>query len=72
MSGLGLLSSRGKPPFSATNTHKLVMKGAVKKKEKKPTTTKNNCAATDLIVGVLEVDQDVQDLELSSDGVDHL
>lgn len=56
--------------LQCTHTHrnKQVVRGrrcAVMKKTK-------TCAEANLIIAVVEVDEDVQDLQLSSDGVDHL
>lgn len=76
MSGSGPSSSHGTAPFSAThtNTHTQTRAGVQRREmhcggKTKPQTL---CRRAHLIIAVVEVDEDVQDLQQSSDGVDHL
>lgn len=47
-------------------------RAGVQRQEMRCDEKNKSCAEANLIIAVVEVDKDVQDLQLSSDGVDHL
>lgn len=71
MSGSDPPSSRGTAPSSAIHTQAYVQLQELHCDDIKNNTIKP-CAEADLFISVIVVDDDVEDLEVGSNGVDHL